>query len=186
VSVGCEWQTMTADSILTARALPEKLLSDLRGGSAPPTSDNVQGVQPAETATPLITRDRWYTPEMVGAIIGVQGQRVRQVIRALRKSGVEVGTKFGPSWLLSADDIGRIAASRQKEQKKMNARKSAQVLALEGLAHIGRRIESLEKDAERRQAEQWEIKKRLLAMDDRMNEFDRKVLEYLEPKPHKR
>lgn len=153
----------------------------VRDGSTPPASDKVQGVQaPVQEAADVLSVpvQRWYTPEIVGAIIGVQGQRIRQIVRQLK-----IGTKLGNQWLLDADDLSAILKSRQpKETASMAPRKTAQMVALEGLSRIATRIERVEKAVEEMKATAWEHRKLVLGFQDQLNGLDRKLMDCLEPK----
>lgn len=155
----------------------------VRDGNTPATSDKVQGVPtPVQATVDVLSSpvpvQRWYTPELVGSIVGVQGQRIRQIVRQLK-----VGRKLGNQWLLDADDLRVILAFRQpKEAQELAPRKTAQLVALEGLSRIATRIERLEKQVEEIKAAAWEQHKLVLGFQDQVNNLDRKLLDCLEPR----
>jgi len=169
----------------TACDLPEWIVDAVRDGSARTASDNVQKPQEAVADAPAVTPPAvtgFLTTEQVGAMIGVQGQRIRQLVRKLG-----VGRKVANVWLLGADDLNKILEDRTpKEPKNMAARKVASVVALEGLAHIASRIERVEKLRQEDRDDIWALRKKMAAYDDRLIEFERKLLECFEPKPRAR
>ena len=176
--------THTADGKATLDGLPSWVIEAARSGMPETTSDNVQkqpvAVTEADPGMPPVVLDprAWYTPETIAAMIGVQPQRIRQIVRKLR-----IGQKLGRQWLLTADDLRKLLADRQpKEPTTMSARKTAQIVALEGLAHIATRIDRAEKAHEEDRQEAWRLSKQVTAMEDRLNELDRRLLQLYEPK----
>jgi hypothetical protein len=175
----------TADGNVTEDGIPSWVREAARVGMADTTSDIGHLVQTTVDETGNVTPipvQAWYTPEMIGSLIGVQGQRIRQLVRKLH-----IGTKFGRQWLLTADDLRKLLSDRQpKESTTMSGKKTAQIVALEGLSHIASRIERAEKAHAELATALWALEKHVLSYDDRMNTLERKVMDCLEPKPRAR
>ena len=157
----------------------------MRPGTPDPTSDNVYrksvpvNTLPDGSLPPVLDPARWMTPDEAGAFLGVQGQRVRQIIRANNsdKSKPPIGTILGGRWLLSADDLGTILVIRRKESSKVATKRSVRDLAMDAVYRLASRLERCEKDLEEQRKRQFITDGAIVNMETRIVDCEQRVLE---------
>ncbi len=132
------------------------------------TSDNIHsgparpGALPTEVRLPDTGRSL-FTADEVGAAYDVEGQRIRQIMREMRRAGQEVGEKIGAQWFFSVDDVLRLHKYRLEEKTKVRHAKADPYheFTTNALYAFGSRVGEIEALAERILARLREIETRL-------------------------